>query len=188
MTGFRIVGSNRVADAGFLAIDEVVVEDEGHETFTRMVVRHPGAVVMVPVVDPDHALLVRQFRAATGGELLEVPAGKRDVDGEAPEQTARRELAEEIGLRPARLVKLAEFWNSPGFCDEYTHLFAAFDLGATDEGEPATHEEAAMTTERVAFADVDALIARRELVDAKSIIGLLLTRRLLAGEYEGMAH
>ena len=68
------------------------------------------------------------------------------------------------------------------------HYRIRLDLGATDEGEPATHEEAAMTTEKVAFADVDALIARRELVDAKSIIGLLLTRRLLAGEYEGMAH
>jgi ADP-ribose pyrophosphatase len=83
-------------------------------------------------------------------------------------------------------VKLAEFWNSPGFCDEYTHLYAAFDLEDTDEGEAATHEEAAMTIEHVAFADVDALIARRELVDAKSIIGLLLTRSLLAGEYQGI--
>lgn len=190
MTDFRIVDSKRVADAGFLAVDEVVVESTGDagdpERFSRMVVRHPGAVVVVPVVDDAHAILLRQFRAATGGKLLEVPAGKRDVDGEPPEETARRELAEEIGLRPGRLVKLAEFWNSPGFCDEYTHLYAAFDLVETDEGEAATHEEAAMTTEVVAFADVDGLIATRQLVDAKSIIGLLLTRRLLAGEYEGI--
>jgi ADP-ribose pyrophosphatase len=186
VAGFRIVGSNRVAEAGFLAVDEVIVEADDDERFSRMVVRHPGAVVVVPVVDDDHAILLRQFRAATGGDLLEVPAGKRDVDGEPPEDTARRELAEEIRLRPRRLVKLAEFWNSPGFCDEYTHLYAAFDLEDTDEGEAATHEEAAMTIEHVAFADVDALIARRELVDAKSIIGLLLTRSLLAGEYQGI--
>jgi ADP-ribose pyrophosphatase len=186
VAGFRIVGSNPVAEAGFLAVDEVIVEADDQERFSRMVVRHPGAVVVVPVVDDTHALLLRQFRAATGGDLLEVPAGKRDVDGEPPEVTARRELAEEIRLRPARLVKLAEFWNSPGFCDEYTHLYAAFDLEETDEGEAATHEEAAMTTELVAFTDVDLLIAQRQLVDAKSIIGLLLTRRLLAGEYQGM--
>jgi ADP-ribose pyrophosphatase len=185
VTGFRIVGSNRVAQAGFLSVDEVIVE-ASDERFSRMVVLHPGAVVVVPVVDQEHAILLRQFRAATGGELLEVPAGKRDVEGEAPEQTARRELAEEIGLRPGRLVTLAEFWNSPGFCDEYTHLYAAFDLEETDEAEAATHEEAAMTTEHVAFADVDALIARRAIVDAKTIIGLTLARRLLAGEYEGM--
>ena len=190
MSGFRVVASNRVAEAGFLTIDEVIVEtDDGGEDperFSRMVVRHPGAVVVVPVVDEQHAILLRQFRAATGGEVLEVPAGKRDVDAEPPEETARREMAEEIRLRPQRLVKLAEFWNSPGFCDEYTHLYAAFDLEETDKGEAATHEEAAMTIERVAFADVDALIATRELVDSKSIIGLLLTRRLLAGEYPGI--
>jgi ADP-ribose pyrophosphatase len=185
VTGFRIVGSNRVAQAGFLSVDEVIVESDG-ERFSRMVVRHPGAVVVVPVVDPQHAILLRQFRAATSGDLLEVPAGKRDVHGEAPEDTARRELAEEIGFRPGRLVKLAEFWNTPGFCDEYTHLYAAFDLQEADDAEAATHEEAAMTTEHVAFADVDALIARREIVDAKTIIGMLLTRRLLDGEYEGM--
>jgi ADP-ribose diphosphatase len=178
VSGFEIVGSEVVAHAGFLAITEEQVQGPGGDAFTRVVVRHPGAVVIVPI-DGDEALLVRQFRAAIGADILEVPAGKRDVDGEPPEETARRELEEEIGHRAGRLVKLAEFYNTPGFSDEYTHLYAALDLedlGRTNRMGP---EEQAMTMERVPFTAVDDLIARREICDAKSIIGLLLARRFV---------
>jgi len=182
---FEIVGSTTVADVGFLALVERDVRGRG-ETFTRVVVEHPGAVVVVPVhADGETVTLVRQFRAATGAEMLEVPAGKRDVDGEPPEGTAERELIEEIGRRPGRLVALSEFYNTPGFCNEYTYLFAAFDLEVVERA-AATAEEAAMTIEHVALADVDELIATREIVDAKTIIGLTLTRRYLAREYSGL--
>jgi 8-oxo-dGTP pyrophosphatase MutT (NUDIX family) len=178
MSGFRNVGSEEVARAGFLVLTrEHIVGPTGDE-FSRVVVRHPGAVVVVPV-DGDAVLMVRQFRAAVGTEILEVPAGKRDVDGEPPEETARRELEEEVGQRAGRLVPLVEFFNTPGFSDEYTHLFAALeleDLGATDRMGP---EEEAMTVERVPFAAVDDLIVRGEIRDAKSIIGLLMARRFL---------
>jgi ADP-ribose pyrophosphatase len=183
--GFEIVGSATVADVGFLVLAEREVRGHG-ETFTRIVVEHPGAVVVVPVhADGETVTLVRQFRAATGSEMLEVPAGKRDVEGESPERTAARELVEEIGRRPGRLVPLTEFYNTPGFCSEYTYLFAAFDLEEVERA-AATVEEAAMTIEQIALADVDDLIARREIVDAKTIIGLTLTRRYLAGEYPGL--
>ena len=179
--GFRVVGSDTLVDAGFLRLARVRVEGHG-ESFDRHVVHHPGAVVVVPVLGRsdggNDALLVRQFRAAIGRELLEVPAGKRDVDGEAPEATANRELEEEIGYLAGRLDKLAEFYNSPGFCDEYTHLFLATELEERTRG-AVSHEEAAMTIERVALDRVDDLIASRELIDAKSIIGLLLARQFL---------
>ena len=91
------------------------------DTFERDVVHHPGAVSVVPVVDEGTAvLLVRQYRAAVDRDLLEIPAGKRDVAGEPPELTARRELEEEVGMRAGRLEQLAEFYNSPGFCDEHS--------------------------------------------------------------------
>jgi ADP-ribose pyrophosphatase len=155
---------------------------------TRHVVRHPGAVVVVPVdTDGAHAFLVRQYRAAVDRELLEVPAGKRDVDGEPPAETARRELSEEIGRRAGRLVLLSEFYNSPGFCDEYSYLYCALDLELLAERDTVTAEEAAMTIERVPVAAVDELVASGELVDAKTIIGLLLTRDYLAGAYRGRA-
>ena len=186
MSGFRVTSSAHVATAGFLSIDELTVEAPDGDRARRVVVHHPGAVVIVPVsADRTSAVLLRQYRAAAGRELLEVPAGKRDVEGEAPEATAARELEEEIGHTPGRLVKLAEFFNTPGFCDEYTHLFVALDLVAC-----ATHtttmEEKHMVTEEVAFAELDTLVARGLLVDAKSIIGLLLARSYLAGEYPGL--
>jgi ADP-ribose pyrophosphatase len=133
----------------------------------------------VPVDVDGRALLVRQYRAAAGRELLEVPAGKRDVAGEPPEATAARELEEEIGRRAGRLQLLCEFFNSPGFTDEYTYVYLATDLEACDRAAESA-EEAAMTVEAVALADVEMLISSSELVDAKSIIGLLLARTVLA--------
>jgi 8-oxo-dGTP pyrophosphatase MutT (NUDIX family) len=184
LTSFRVVGSDTLTDTGFIRLAEAQVEGAG-ERFTRLIVHHPGAVVVVPVDDDETVLMVRQYRAPAGRELLEVVAGKRDVEGEDPETTAQREMQEEIGRRPGRLVKLCEFFNSPGFCDEYTHLFAALDLEELGAPSAVNPEERAMTLERVRLADVDDLIARGRLVDAKSIIGLLLTRRYLAGEYAG---
>jgi ADP-ribose pyrophosphatase len=186
-TGFRVTSSARVTTVGFLSIDELTIESPDGEQARRVVVRHPGAVVVVPVLaDRVSALLLRQYRVAAGIELLEVPAGKRDVEGEEPEATAARELKEEIGFVPGRLVKVAEFFNTPGFSDEYTHLFLALDLVGTGATSATSVEEKHMATERVVLGNVDTLIAQRRLVDAKSIIGLLLARAFLAGEYPGL--
>jgi 8-oxo-dGTP pyrophosphatase MutT (NUDIX family) len=177
---FRVVGATTRWQGTFLEVVDTTIAASDGATFERSVVRHPGAVVIVPVTaDRRHAILVRQYRAAIDGDLLEVPAGKRDVDGEPPEETARRELEEEIGYRPGRLVPLCEFYNSPGFTDEYTYLYCALDLEQLPEARAVTAEEAAMTIEQVAFADLDRRIADREIVDAKSIIGLTLTRQHL---------
>jgi ADP-ribose pyrophosphatase len=178
--GFRVLGSSTLCDAGFLSVSRLRVAGPDGDEFDRHVVHHPGAVVVVPVIDGD-ALLVRQWRVATGAALLEVPAGKRDVAGEPPETTANRELEEEIGYHAGRLDPLCEFYNSPGFCDEYTYLYLATELEARARG-AVSAEEAAMTIERVPLDRVDELIATRALVDAKSIIGLLLARRFLALE------
>jgi 8-oxo-dGTP pyrophosphatase MutT (NUDIX family) len=179
---FRVVGSDTLCDAGFLSVSRVRVAARTGDDFDRHVVHHPGAVVVVPVIaTPDggnDALLVRQWRVATGCDLLEVPAGKRDIPGETPAATANRELEEEIGYRAGRLEPLCEFYNSPGFCDEYTYLFLATDLEPRPRA-AVSAEEAAMSIERVPLAGIDALIATRELVDAKSIIGLMLARRFL---------
>jgi 8-oxo-dGTP pyrophosphatase MutT (NUDIX family) len=177
--GFRVVGAEPLLDAGFLSVSRLRIRDDHGDDFERHVVHHPGAVVVVPVIDGD-AILVRQWRVATGRALLEVPAGKRDVDGEPPAATANRELEEEIGYHAGRLEPLCEFYNSPGFCDEYTHLFLATELEARTRA-AASAEEAAMTIERVPLTQLDALIRDRELVDAKSIIGLLLARHHLDG-------
>ena len=150
------------------------------EEFERELVEHPGAVSVVPIVDEGTAaLLVRQFRAPLGASLLEIPAGKRDVAGEAPELTARRELEEEVGMRAGRLEKLAEFYNSPGFCDEHSFVFMGLDLEPCALDRQGV-EEQHMTIEKVALDDVPGLIAGGALTDAKSIIGLMLARESLA--------
>ena len=94
------------------------------EVVERDVIHHPGAVSVVPI-DGDEVILVRQYRAALGHDLLEIPAGKRDVDDEPLELCAARELAEEIGVEAASMVKVASFYNSAGFCDELSHVFIA---------------------------------------------------------------
>jgi ADP-ribose pyrophosphatase len=175
---FRVVERTTVCEAGFLTMARLRVVGPDDE-FDRHVVLHPGAVVVVPVDAAGNALLVRQYRAAVGHAILEAPAGKRDVAGEPPETTAARELEEEIGRRARTLRPLCEFYNSPGFTDEYTHVFLATDLVECERA-TVTAEEAAMTVEAVALARVDELIAAGELVDAKTIIGLLLARQRLA--------
>src|SRR5438270_371082 len=96
-------------------------------------------------------------------------AGKRDVEGEPPEETARRELEEEVGVRAGRLQKLAEFYNSPGFSDERSWVFLAVDLEVSQISAHSP-EEQEMTVERVPLDEVPMLIRSGRLVDAKSII------------------
>jgi ADP-ribose pyrophosphatase len=182
VTGFRVVDTTTRLHSGFLEVLEATIEGPHDERFARTIGRHPGAVTVVPVIDegPD-VLLVRQYRAAAGTTILEAPAGKRDVEGEPPEETARRELEEEVAHRADRLEWLGECYTSPGFCNEYAYLYSAFDLTPLDEAKAVTAEEAAMTVERVSLDAVDGMIAHRDLVDATTIVALLLTRALLRG-------
>jgi ADP-ribose pyrophosphatase len=177
---FRRLAERELYRGGLVTLAEATVEAPDGTRYTREIVHHPGAVSVVPVVGHSgEVLLLRQYRAAVDEELLEIPAGKRDVAGEAPESTARRELLEEVGMRAGRLEQLAEFYNSPGFCDEHSFVYMALDLetGTTDlQG----IEEQHMTVERVALDDVAELIATGAIVDAKTIIGLTLARVALS--------
>ena len=180
MTAFRRVREREIHKGPLLRYVAATFTGPDGDEFEREIVEHPGAVSVVPVVDEGTAvLLVRQFRAAIGKDLLEIPAGKRDVADEPPEETARRELVEEIGMRAGRLEKLAEFYNSPGFCDEHSFVFMGLDLSPCDVDRQGV-EEQHMTIEKVALDDVPGMVARGELTDAKSIIGLLLAREALA--------
>ena len=176
---FRKLAERSVFKGALIEVAQATFEAPDGEQFERDVVHHPGAVSVVPVLgDGRTAVLVRQYRAAIDREILEIPAGKRDVEGEDLEVTARRELEEEIGMRAGRLDLLAEFYNSPGFSDEHSFIFLATELEAGESSLQGV-EEQHLTVERVALADLARLIAERELVDAKSIIGLFLARERL---------
>ena len=97
------------------------VSPEG-ESFSRDIVRHPGAVSVVPVAEDGRVIMVRQYRPALDRFILEIPAGKRDVADEPPEDTAQRELGEEIGVRAGSLQLLGTFANAPGFSDEMSWI------------------------------------------------------------------
>jgi ADP-ribose pyrophosphatase len=181
----RLVDSKEIARGGFLTFREETFESPAGDRFVRWIVEHPGAVAAVPVEDgPDgpQVVLVRQWRPVLRDFMLEVPAGKLDVPGEDPDDAMARELAEEIQQVPGRLVKLTTFWNSPGFSTELTHVYIALDLSPCDRPEAAKEEEQDMTIERFPLADVGRLIATGEITDAKTIIGLALAERYLAGE------
>ncbi|MCL4422127.1 MAG: NUDIX hydrolase [Actinobacteria bacterium] len=180
--GFRCTGSERRFRGAVISVDELSIEGPEGERLTREVVRHPGAVAAVALLEgpgPLKVLLVRQFRSAAGEYLLELPAGKRDVKGEPPRETMRRELIEEIGMNPSELVELATFWTTPGFTDERCTVFLASGLqecGTDRQGA----EERYMEVVEVLMDDLAGLIASGELADAKSIAGLCLAQAALA--------
>ena len=149
------------------------------QPFDRFVVRHPGAVTIVPVHEDGTVTLVRQYRAAVDAMVLEIPAGTRDKDGESLEATARRELAEEAGLEAAHWELLIGTWNSPGVSDQHTTIFLATGLTATP-ARPDGVEEGYMTVETIGLADLDALVADGTLQDETTVLGLYLARARLA--------
>ena len=153
-------------------IDEFRYEDG--ETAEREIVAHPGAVGVV-AHDGEVVYMVRQPREAVEEEaLLELPAGKLDVEGESPLECAQRELVEEVGVEAAAWEELTRFYSSPGFTDEQVHLFLATEL--TEVGAQPTEGERIELVE-VPLVNLDPAI--EECEDAKSLIGLLLLRSKL---------
>lgn len=150
-----------------LDVDRVRLPN-GREMDFEMI-HHPGAAAVVPVADDGSVLLVRQYRYATGGWLLEVPAGKLDP-GEGPETCARREVEEETGYRPTELVPLGWIWTTPGFTDEKIWLYLAQGLEATAQ---ALQHDEVLEVERLPLAEAVAKAARGEIHDSKTVTALL---------------
>ncbi|HVP31576.1 MAG TPA: NUDIX hydrolase [Myxococcota bacterium] len=132
------------------------------------IVRHPGASAVVPFASADDVLLIRQYRYAAGGSVLEVPAGK--LDGEEPAVCAARELEEEAGRRAGRLEKLGWIWTTPGFTDEKIHLFAAFDLSPVPQR--LEHDEVIEVLQLPLTRALE-MVWSGEIVDAKSALALV---------------
>jgi len=172
--GFERIGSEEVwqGHIGGVRVDTFRYDD-GKEA-TREIVTHPGAVTVLPF-DGEHVWLVRQPREPVDEQaLLELPAGKIDVPGEDLLETAKRELAEEIGMGARDWRHLVSFYNSPGLLSEVNHLFLARDLF---ERTADSEEDERIEIVRLPIAELDATIA--DLRDAKTLIGLLWLRNFL---------
>ena len=172
---FEKVSGEIVYDGKIFDVERAEFRFADGEDATREIVRHPGAVGIVPV-DDTHVWLVRQPReAADDPDMLEIPAGKLDEEGEEPLDTGKRELAEEIGQGADEWEHLKTFFTSVGFCDEQVHLYLATGLHAR-EVEPPDHNER-IEIVRWPLDDLDGAIA--ETRDSKTLIGLLLLQQRL---------
>jgi ADP-ribose pyrophosphatase len=132
------------------------------------IIHHPGAAAIVPMKDEETVLLIRQYRHAVGGYILEIPAGTLRP-GEDPGACAARELEEEIGFRPSALEPLAAFFTTPGFTDEVIHIYKA--TGLTPGKQNLDHDEVLEVVE-LPFREAIGRIGDGTIRDGKTIVGL----------------
>jgi ADP-ribose pyrophosphatase len=150
-----------------LRVDTVLTVD-GRES-TREIIEHNPCIGVVPVDVEGNILLVNQYRSPIGKDLLEIPAGGIDK-GEDPATAVIREMREETGLKPRKVTRLTGYYLSPGFCDEYMHLFLAEDLVPA----PLSAEDTAgIEVVKVPAAKISELITSDKIEDSKSVAGLL---------------
>jgi len=168
----RILSSERPFKGNLINVRVDTVETAGG-TSMREVVEHRGAVLLIALDDYENVFMVRQYRHPVGHVLLELPAGTID-EGEQPEACAVRELREETGFRPRSLESLGGFFLSPGYSNEYIHLFLATGV---EEAPLETGDEEDLRALRVPFDEALRLIDSGEIRDAKSIAALLLFAR-----------
>ncbi len=179
MTGFEQLGERVIHDGPVFSVSIGEIRTPDGQILKREYVRHPGAVVIVPIVAGNEVVLVRQYRAAIARPLLEIPAGKRDVGDEPPAVTAARELREEVGLEAGQLTLMSSFYNTPGFCDEFTYCYLATDCTPVPSDRQGAEEEH-MTIEQLPLAEAIALAVAGDIDDGKTLIGLLLAQEHLA--------
>lgn len=172
---FRITHREQLLDLEFLGITRRTITSPDGASFDRIVIEAPGAVAVVPLVG-DSVALIRQYRAAANGTILEIPAGMLDRAGEDREDAARRELAEETGYIAGSLTHLTDLWTSVGFSDERIRIFS------TDDPQPGTPEpmgpeEYAAEVILLPFDEALNQVSNGTISDAKTVVGLLLAAR-----------
>jgi 8-oxo-dGTP pyrophosphatase MutT (NUDIX family) len=175
---FEQIACETLCEGKFITLERRTFRHEDGEEVQREIVSHPGAVGIV-VLDGDRLWFVRQPREAVDApDLLEVPAGKLDEEGESPLDTAKRELAEEIGKRAEQWEELGSFYTSAGFTDEEVWLYLATGISDVDE-RPEVEEDERIHAEARPVAELDVILA--ETKDAKTLIGLMKLRERLRG-------
>ncbi len=156
-----------------LRVDTVELPDKKYSK--REVIEHPGGVGVIPITEDNSIILVKQYRKAVERFLLEIPAGKLELN-EEPRETALRELKEETGFTANKLEYQLEFFTSPGFSNEKIYLFLAYDL---IEGEAIPDIGEFVEIEKYKINDLIKMVERGEIIDSKTIIGIYLAKKHL---------
>ena len=164
--------SERIFKGRVFDIDRDTVKMRNGRTVTVDIVRHSKSVVLVPVPEPGHVILVKQYRYAVNADLWELPAGSVD-EGESPEQAARRECHEEVGLVPQTIVRLSAMYPTPGYCDEEMIFFRCSGLEKTDE-QAHVDEDEDIEAKTFELREAREMVRRGEIVDMKTVVGLAL--------------
>ena len=172
MSDTEVLTHERVFDGKVFDIDRDRVRMPNGRTVTVDVVRHPKSVVLIPVPEPGHVILIRQYRYAVTTFLWELPAGSVD-EGETPEQAARRECHEEIGRVPATIVRMAAMFPTPGYCDEEMVFFRVSSLEEPTEA-AALDEDEDIEARTFELREARDMIRSGEIIDMKTVAGLAM--------------
>ncbi len=165
----KLVASNEIYQGRIFDVTVDTVS-EGDKSYVREVVHHPGSAVIIPAFEDGTVALVRQYRHPAVRYLLEAPAGTLER-GERPVEGAARELEEELGVVARNLVKLSEFFVSPGFCEEKMWVYLATEMTETKQ---QLEDDEIVEVVRIPFSQALEMITDGEIEDAKTIIGLML--------------
>lgn len=156
-----------------LRVDTVEVPNRGYQK--REIVEHPGAVGIVAITKDKKVILVKQYRKAIEKELWEIPAGKIEI-GENPKQCAIRELKEETGYSAENIKLIHKFYTSAGFSNQKVYIFLAENLSP---GNRSLDEDEIIEVKEFDIDEVYKMISKNEIEDAKTSIGMLLTKELI---------
>jgi len=182
-----VVSRERVVAGKVVNVRRDTVRMPDGQEVGREVIEHPGAVGVVAMDDAERVLMIRQYRHPVGRQLWEIPAGLRDVDGESPLATARRELLEEAGYLAADWQVLADFFTSPGITSERLRVYLARGLVRVPDAEREyvpDHEEAHLTIE---WAPLDAVISRILAGDLHNGVMMIGVLAAFAAKRDGFA-
>lgn len=157
-----------------LRVDEVSLPNG--KTAKRELIKHPGAVAVIPITKDNKIVLVEQFRKPLEKSLVEIPAGKVEID-EAPEVTARRELEEETGYTSNELSFVTSFYTSPGFADELMHIYITDELEKMDT-QPESDEDEFVEVLELTLEEAKELVEQERIHDAKTNYAILYLHAL----------
>jgi ADP-ribose pyrophosphatase len=172
MDTVEVLSHEQLLEGRVFDVDRDVVRMPNKREIVVDVIRHPRSVVLIPIPEPGHVILIRQFRYPVNRWLWELPAGRVD-EGEEPDRAARRECHEEIGQVPETIVRLAALYPTPGYCDEEMIFYRLSGLSVPEEPAAADEDED-IEPRTFMLAEAREMIRRGEIIDMKTVAGLTM--------------